>query len=219
VRIVIVLMLLVMPSLVSADDTAPAGTSDDRVGSTRAAMHEYFAGEIRGGYVLVGMGAAGLLAGGLLYRQGSATARGASYPLLGIGVLHIAAGFFVNVSSARRVDAFDEQITKDQAGFVREESKRMEGVSTQFTVLKIAELVIATGGLTMAGIGWRTDRPRLKGAGLAIAAEMVLTLGFDVFAARRAHDYRDALAQVAVSSAIDPDTHVPTHVVVWTRSF
>ena len=93
----------------------------------------------------------------------------------------------------------------------------MKGVSTQFTALKIAELVIATGGLTMAGIGWRTDRPRLKGAGLALAAEMMLTFGFDIFAARRARDYRAALAQVDVHSGIDPDTNVPTHVVVWTR--
>jgi hypothetical protein len=95
----------------------------------------------------------------------------------------------------------------------------MAGVSTQFTALKIAELVIATGGLTLAGVGWRTDRPRLKGAGLAIAAEMLLTFGFDIFAARRAHDYRDALAQVNVSSAIDPDTRVPTHVVMLSGSF
>jgi hypothetical protein len=214
-RVLVVLVTLVVPAVASADDVTAGGDAT----ATRAAMHEYFAGEQRGGYILIGMGAAGLLAGGLLYRHGSLTARGASYPLLGIGVLHIAAGIFINVSSAHRVDKFDRFIDKDPSEFVREESKRMEGVSTQFTALKIAELVIATGGLTLAGIGWRTDRPRLKGAGLAIAAEMLLTFGFDIFAARRAHDYRAALAQVDVSSAIDPDTHVPTHVVVWTREF
>jgi hypothetical protein len=211
-RAIIVLLTLAAPTVASADDATGKEL-------TRGAMHEYFAGEQRGGYILIGMGAAGLLAGGLLYRQGSLTARGASYPLLGIGVLHVAAGIFINISSARRIDKFDAEIDQDRSAFVRDESKRMAGVSTQFTVLKIAELVIATGGLTMAGIGWRTDRPRLKGAGLAIAAEMLLTFGFDIFAARRAHDYRAALAQVDVSSAIDPDTHVPTHVVLWTREF
>jgi hypothetical protein len=205
-RALVVLLTLAVPSIASADDA-------------RGAMHDYFEGEQRGGYWLIGMGAAGLLAGGLLYRQGSPTARGASYPLLGVGVLHVVAGIFINVSSARRVDKFDAEIDRDRSAFVRDESKRMAGVSTQFTALKIAELVIATGGLTMAGVGWRTDRPRLKGAGLAIAAEMMLTFGFDIFAARRAHDYRAALAQVDVSSASDPDTHVPTHVVVWTRGF
>lgn len=212
-RAIVVVLTLAVPSLASADDAAPRTTL------TRAAMHEYFAGEQRGGYILIGMGAAGLLAGGLLYRQGSLTARGASYPLLGVGVLHVAAGIFITVSSARRIDKFDAEIDRDRSAFVRAESKWMAGVSTQFTALKIAELVIATGGLTLAGVGWRTDRPRLKGAGLAIAAEMLLTFGFDIFAARRAHEYRDALAQVDVSSAIDPDTHVPTHAVVWTRSF
>ena len=69
----------------------------------------------------------------------------------------------------------------------------------------IRRMVIATGGLTMAGIGWRSDRPRLKGAGLAIAAEMMLTFGFDIFAARRAHDYRDELAQVGVAPLVDPN--------------
>ena len=193
VRIAIVVGVLFAPSLARAD-----------AATARAAMHEYFDGEIRGGYILIGMGAAGLAAGGLLYRQGSPTSRGASYPLLGIGVLHVAAGIFVGVASSNRVDKFDKEIDQDTSAWVSRESKRMSGVSTQFTALKVAELVIAAGGLTMAGIGWRTDRPRLKGAGLAIAAEMMLTFGFDIFAARRAHDYRDELAQVSVSPLIDP---------------
>jgi hypothetical protein len=73
---------------------------------TQAAMTEYFDGEMRGGFVLVGMGAAGLLAGGLMVRSGNATATGAAYPLLGIGVLHVAAGIFVYASSAKRVGTF-----------------------------------------------------------------------------------------------------------------
>jgi hypothetical protein len=203
-RAAIVLLIMCVPSLASAD-----------AATAREAMHEYFDGEIRGGYLLMGMGAAGLLAGGLLYKQGSSTARGASYPLLGIGVLHVAAGIFVSVSSSNRVEKFDAEIDKDHVAWSVAETKRMEGVSTQFAALKVAELVIAAGGLTMAGIGWRTDRPRLKGAGLAIAAEMVLTFGFDIFAARRAHEYRDKLAQVGVAPVIDPVTRGPTYMIVY----
>jgi hypothetical protein len=66
----------------------------------------------------------------------------------------------------------------------------------QFTVLKIVEAIIAVGGLTMAGIGWRTDRPRLMGAGLALTLEMGATFAFDVVAANRAQDYRDRLSVV-----------------------
>jgi hypothetical protein len=206
-RIAVVLAFLFAPSLAHAD-----------AAGAKAAMHEYFDGEIRGGYILIGMGAAGLVAGGLLYRQGSPTARGASYPLLGVGLLHVAAGIFVGVASARRIDKFDAEIDKDYSGWVSREAKRMEGVSKQFTALKIAELVIAAGGLTMAGIGWRTDRPRLKGAGLALAAEMMLTFSFDIFAARRAHTYRDELAQVGVAPLVDPDG-APAYVLTYGGTF
>jgi len=79
------------------------------------------------------------------------------------------------------------------------------------------EVVLIAGGLTMAGIGHRTDRPRLKGAGLALAAEMGLTLGFDIFAARRAHTYRDELAAVDVQATVDPGGS-PTAMITHTFS-
>lgn len=184
--------VLLSPSIARAD--APA---------TKAAMEDYFAGEQRGGYILVGLGVAGLASGALLYRSSSLRARGASYPLLSVGVLHLAAGIFIYFSSAGRIDKFGDQIDRDAPAFVKEERKRMKGVSTQFTVLKITELALIAGGLAAAGIGWRTDRPRLSGAGLALALEMALTLGFDIWAARRAHDYRDELARLDVSASLD----------------
>jgi hypothetical protein len=183
--------------------TSHAAAEPDRA-RTQTAMDDYFAGEQRGGFTLVGFGAAGLVAGGLMVRSSNPTLKGASYPLLGVGVLHLAAGIFVYASSARRVDMFTDLIAKDPSAFVAAERPRMRGVSTQFTVLKIVEVVLIAGGLTMAGIGHRTDRPRLKGAGLAIAAEMGLTLGFDIVAARRAHTYRDELAAVDVQASVDP---------------
>ncbi len=94
-------------------------------GATNAAMEDYFAGEKRGGYVLVGMGVGGLLAGGLLRRSSSPTARGASYPLLGLGVVHAAAGIFIHVASDRRIDQFHGQIAKDPAAFIDAEQQRM----------------------------------------------------------------------------------------------
>lgn len=94
-----------------------AGAEPDRE-RTKAAITDYFDGEQRGGFVLVGMGAAGLLAGGLLVRSSNLTARGAAYPLLGIDVLHVAAGIFIYVSSARRVDTFTDQIATDPGAFV-----------------------------------------------------------------------------------------------------
>ncbi len=94
----------------------------------------------------------------------------------------------------------------------------MRGVSTQLTVLKVVEIVLIAGGLTMAGIGHRTDRPRLKGAGLALAAEMGLTLGFDLFAAQRAHTYRDELAAVDVQATVD-QSGIPVALITHTFAF
>ena len=208
-RIVVVAVVILFASSAAAEP--------DRERTT-AAMEDYFAGEKRGGFTLVGMGAAGLLAGGLMLRSNSLTLKGASYPLLGVGVLHVAAGLFVYVASARREDQFADQIAQDPTAFVAAERPRMRGVSTQFTVLEIVEVVLIAGGLTMAGIGHRTDRPRLKGAGLAIAAEMGLTLGFDIFAARRAHTYRDELAAVDIQASVDPQGG-PTALITHTFSF
>jgi hypothetical protein len=201
--------------LVIGASTAAAEPDRDR---TRAAMDDYFTGEKRGGFTLVGMGAAGLLAGGLMLRSDNLTLKGASYPLLGVGVLHLAAGIFVYVSSANRQDQFADDIQQDPTAFLARERPRMRGVSTQLTVLKIVEVVLIAGGLTMAGIGHRTDRPRLRGAGLALAAEMSLTLGFDIFAARRAHTYRDELAAVDVQAAVD-QSGVPVALITHTFSF
>jgi len=197
---------------------ASTATAEPDRARTQAAMEDYFAGEKRGGLTLVGFGAAGLLAGGLMVRSSNLTLRGASYPLLGVGVLHLAAGIFVYVSSANRIDTFTGEIESDPTAFVARERPRMRGVSTQFTVLKIVEIVLIAGGLTMAGIGHRTDRPRLKGAGLAIAAEMGLTLGFDIFAARRAHSYRDELAALDVQASID-GSGAPIALITHTFSF
>jgi hypothetical protein len=208
-RVLVVLVVLLVPLTASAEP--------DRA-RTQAAMEDYFAGEQRGGYVLLGMGLGGMVAGGLLYRSSNATAKGASYPLLGVGLLHAAAGVYIKLASANRVDDYTDQIAKDPQAFVTAERARMSGVSTQLTALKVVEVVLIAGGLTMAGIGHRTDRPRLKGAGLALAFEASLTLGFDIFAARRAHTYRDQLAAVDVQASLSPADR-PALLVIHTGTF
>jgi len=209
-RAFVVLAFVVLgPAVASAEaPPAPALTPAPRLSpapapAAKAAMEGYFAGEELGGYILAGLGAAGLASGALLYRSSSLRARGASYTLLSVGLLHLAAGVFIYFASDGRIDKFGEQIERDTPAFVTAERKRMAGVSTQFTALKIAEVVLIAGGLTMAGVGWRTDRPRLSGAGLALALEMALTLGFDVWASGRAHDYRDELARLDASASLD----------------
>lgn len=163
-----------------------------------APMETYFRGEIRGGFTLIGMGTAELVAGTLMLAGsagdgGNEYVRGASYPLLGVGLLHAVAGVFVNVSSVQRIRKFGKDIGSDPAGWVKREQKRMKGVSTQFFALKIVETVVATGALATAAIV-RDDNPQLTGACIGIAGMMAATFVFDVFAARRAGRYRRSLA-------------------------
>lgn len=208
-RACFVLVLVVLGSPIALAEEVQPQPPAAAGPAIQGAMEDYFAGEKLGGYILGGMGVAGLGAGVLLYRSSSPRARGASYPLLTVGLLHLAAGIFIYVSSNGRIEKFGEEIERDAAAFVDRERARMKGVSTQFTILKIAEVALIAGGLAMAGVGWRTDRPRLAGAGLALALEMGLTLGFDIWAAGRAHDYRGELARLDASAGLDPPDERP----------
>lgn len=169
----------------------------------RGAMTDYYDGEIAGGWTLMGMGAAGLTAGGFLYADDGPRARGASYVAFGFGAAHLAAGIYINVASRVREHAYRIAIDKAPQPWLAYEGHRMRGVSTQFLVLKIVEVALIAGSGTMAVIGNTTDRPRLEGAGYALAAEAAATLVFDIIAARRAHRYRARLA-----NSITADTFV-----------
>lgn len=186
--------------LAIASCTNVAHAEPDRA-RTQVAMEDYFSGEKRGGLLLVGMGAGGLTAGGLLYlRSDSDVAKGMSYPLLGFGLAHVAAGIFVYVASDRRIEEFSKTIATDPQAFTTAERTRMKGVSRTFTALKIVEVVLIAGGLTTAYFAHRSDRHTLEGVGYGVAIEAGLTLGFDLIASRRAYDYRDELAAVDTPS-------------------
>jgi hypothetical protein len=83
----------------------------------------------------------------------------------------------------------------------------------------IVEIGLIAGGLTMAGIGSRTDRPRLKGAGLALALEATLTLGFDIWAASRASSYRRDLDSIGMTVGFDPVDDRPVAMISHTFVF
>jgi len=174
-------------------------------------MEDYFGGEITGGWVLMGMGAAGLTAGGILIADGGDRAAGASYVAFGFGAAHLVAGVYVNIASRirRRVYgiaiASEHRKTGANKVFVAAESRRMNGVSTQFLVLKIVEVALIAGGGTMAYLGNTSDRPRLEGAGYALAAEAAATLLFDIVAARRAHRYRARLGESSIDLHVTAD--------------
>ena len=190
-------MLCVLARSVHAEEiedppqpTPPGEYAERRVG-------EYFRGEIKGGFTLMGMGVVGLsLGGALLATSDSETLKGASYPLLGFGLAHLAAGVFVNLTSVSRIRRAAVEIPRDPQGWVKREQKRMRGVSKQFLVLSIIEGVGIAGGIGLGIYGQREHRPELAGIGFGLASEFGATLLFDLIAGERAKRYRGGLALI-----------------------
>lgn len=198
----LILVIVALSAPAHAEDEGPAPVMAPPPPSTEPAdlaMKRYFRGEITGGLTLIGMGAVGLGVGTtlLVTADGRDGRRGAAYPLLGIGALHVIAGIFVDVASIKRVRKFGPAIASDPEGFIRREEKRMRGVSTQFLVLKIVEGVGIAGSIGLAAYAHETERPLLTGFGIALASEFAATLIFDIVAARRASRYRTALGTIA----------------------
>jgi hypothetical protein len=179
VAVTLVAAVVSLRPTLAAGEGAPVGE----------AMEDYFAGEQRGGLVLLAMGAAGLGSGGVLITRDSDVATGMSYPLLGLGVVHAAAGAFVILSSRARVRRFRGEVATDPGAFATTEQARMRGVQTQFFVLEIVEAVLVAGGIGLAIYGDRSDRPTLTGVGVGVAIEAAATFAFDFVAGRRAARY------------------------------
>jgi len=180
---------LAIVAVLALTSTAQAETPAE----AKAIMRDYFDGEKTGGYVLVGLGLGGVVAGTLLLREPSDVRKGLSYPLLAVGALHLAAGVYVGIASDQRIDDFGQEIERDGQAWTLRERDRMDGVATQFTVLKLVEVGLIAGGAGLAYYGWRTRRGKLEGAGIGIAIEAAVTLAFDLWASHRANDYRDQL--------------------------
>jgi hypothetical protein len=164
----------------------------------KSIMRDYFDGEKTGGYVLVGMGIAGIATGTFLIKDRCPIKQGMSYPLLAFGALHVAAGVYIGMTSDSRIVKFGKEIDRDGQAWTERERDRMDGVSTQFTALKLVEVGLIAGGAGLAYWGYRTGRGRVQGAGIGIAIEAALTLGFDIWASRRADGYRDQLGGLEI---------------------
>lgn len=164
----------------------------------KAVMQDYFDGEKTGGYVLVGMGIAGIASGTFLLKADCEVRVGMSYPLLAAGALHVAAGVYIGIASDNRITDFGREIDRDGQEWTERERDRMDGVQTQFTVLKLVEVGLIAGGAGVAYWAYRNNRPRLEGAMIGIAIEAAATLAFDIWASRRANGYADDLETLQI---------------------
>jgi hypothetical protein len=190
---------------------AQAQTPIDKARMTED-MHAYFHGEKWEGPLFFGAGlAAGGVGAGLLTR-GDELARGAAYPLFGIGLVQLIVGAVVFLKTDAQVARLDRQLATDSDGFKKAEGARIKGVNTEFIVLAIIESALIAGGSLTAIVAAQNECCRtLQGIGLGLAGQGAVTLALDLFAAKRALDYTDSLRRFDAGSpaALSPRQPAP----------
>ncbi|HEU4407398.1 MAG TPA: hypothetical protein VFS43_19175 [Polyangiaceae bacterium] len=188
-----------LPTVGAARAALAAGPLDPPA-MTRA-MRDYFSAEKSEGFVFLGLGVGSAALGGYLLTRKEGFARGAAWPLLGLGLVEALGVGSYALGLDAKADRLERQIRAEPASYKREELGRMAGVKTRFVVYRFAELAILAAGGGLLAAGLVRDRDGLKGAGTALASHAALLLALDYFAERRAHDYYDQLASFAPPAA------------------
>jgi hypothetical protein len=168
------------------------------------AMHSYYGGERREGYVFIAVGAAGLGAGtALLFAEGD-RAHAFAGPLIGFGAIEFIAGIAFAARAGGQIVARDDQIRRDPAGFMRAEISRQRTISSQTAWLEAIEVVIALGGTATAYVGAALHNEIAIGLGAGLALEGAVMFMFDHFEHDRAHRFRRILDAHAPSVGVAP---------------
>jgi hypothetical protein len=185
---------------------ADPGTSD--VGD---AMHDYFAGEKRSGWL---WGSVGLLAvgtGSALLVQKTDLTRGMAYPIITVGAIQTLAGVVLLVSTDSRVAKLDDRLAHESSAVIRdEELARIKRTNTTFLVLEIVEAALIAGGATLAIVSHQKGSDVWKGVGIGLAIQGALMLGLDGLASSRAHRYESRLEGLSIGVTPGPTSSMMT---------
>ena len=156
------------------------------------ALFVYFEREKIGALVLGTLGVTSVVAAVICWRRGGALS-GAALPLAVLGAIESIVGAVVGFRTDGQVRKLLAALETDAAGAIGTELSRMERVLESFGRLKIAELSLFVIGL--AGALLLKRHARWRAAAAAVAAQAILTFGFDIVAASRAEVYVTALRQ------------------------
>lgn len=187
------------PAPAQAEEPAPSVAAPPTplaaqpVSALQADMHQYFRAELRGGLVLVGMGAPAVALGAGLLTHDSALWRGAAYPLLILGGLELVGGLFFAARTPAQVRKLDRGLQTAPLVAQAGELARMRRVNRQFTAIEVFEVVLMAGGLVTAAVASAYKQDTVTGIGLGISAEATGLLLFDIFASRRALRFTESL--------------------------
>lgn len=159
-------------------------------------MHDYFAKELRGGVILVSMGAPSVAIGGGLLAQDRPLLRGFAYPMLIVGALELGGGIVFAARTPKQVRDLDRGFAQNPLLARDQELRRMRRVNRQFSLLEVVEVTLHLGGIGLSALGGGLRNETLSGVGMGLSVQSVGLLLFDVFAARRALRFTGSLAQM-----------------------
>ncbi len=180
-------LVLLTQAPVEADTAAPTLVPHE-VEVLRSALQVYEKGERRSVLPFGVAALTTLTGGGLLLLSSDAVARGAAWPLLGFGLLELAAGLFFGIRNEQ--PKLEAQLDADPAAFVREERERIGRISrrNQPILLGVWSAVIAAGG-AMAGVGAARSERTVAGVGLGLVVQGLAFFLIDWAVLDRADDY------------------------------
>jgi hypothetical protein len=172
-----------------------APTAPDSSALMVARMEDYLDAERTESKLFVGMG--------LLSIAGGATAlaasdrdflRGASLPLMGVGLIQLAVGGAVWWRTEEQKSQLRQLILTDPARYVSEESARMKQVNDNFVIYRWTELSLLGAGLATAGTGYALEKDFVTGLGVGLAFQSAVMLTLDYFAEQRGGEYAEHVA-------------------------
>jgi hypothetical protein len=182
---------------VAAADDAPVG---------RAAVGDdlltYYGSERTTGYLFAALGVASAAAGGVLVTRSQDFARGLGWSLLSLGALEVLGGGFYALQVGGEIDHYTKALASDPAAFKREEAAHIHGTTSRFVFYRIAELVVAAGGVGAAAYGFASNRDAWKGAGIGVAAEALSLFALDAYGQSRATRYEEQVRRFEPTLAL-----------------
>ncbi len=152
-------------------------------------LRSYFRGEVQESWVFVGLGAAAVVGGAIMFTRNNDFLRGAAFPLIGVALIQLVVGVAVLWRSNQQVSDLLGLANSDPSAFMTQESKRMAVVNRNFTIYKSAEIVLMILGAGVAAAGYVKKTDLAFGIGLGLVAQSAVMFTFDLIAERRAEVY------------------------------
>lgn len=194
-----VALLLLLPTAALADD----GGSAARPADIKAAVHEYYAAEVKTSFLFVGYGAVTGAAGGVALGEGGDFAQGFGWTSVALGGATALGGAVYGIAAKLRGDYYEDLAARDPAKFKSEESERIRGTNDRFWLYLGTELLETAAGIGIAAYGVATNDDLLRGVGAGAALQGIGLFVIDVPGAGRAARYQDRVKGIEPAVSFD----------------